>query len=98
MIYNGYPHNIEFNITNDTSIILESFYHKNNDTEFYFGIYTKSEDSKIKKLSEDINKIFGRFEEDEAWIYWAYIDTEKDSPEEIAEVMIKLYNLLKENL
>ncbi|ADG72631.1 PD-(D/E)XK nuclease family protein [Brachyspira murdochii] len=98
---NPYPHNIEFNTINDSNIILESFYHKNNNnTQFYFGIYTESEDSKIKikKLEEKINKIFTRFEEDEYWIYWAYIDTEKDSPEEIAEAMINLYNLLKENL
>lgn len=51
-----------------------------------------------KKLNLEINKIFCKFYEDKNYVYRYNIDTEKDSPEEIAEAMMKLYNLLKENL
>ena len=32
------------------------------------------------------------------WIFWHYIEIEKDNPQKVAEVMIKLYELLKEEV
>lgn len=97
----GYPHNIEFKTINDASVWLESHCYNNTDVEFYFGIYTENEQAikKIKKLDKDIDNIFEKFSKSsEYWIYQYNINTEEDNPEEIAEAMIKLYNLLKDNL
>ncbi|MEI0448285.1 PD-(D/E)XK nuclease family protein [Brachyspira intermedia] len=96
---NDYVPHIKMCVSDDLYILMES-----NNCENYigFGIVDKSDKmkSKIKNSNFDIKSIFNKIEEwnDSHWIYWAYIDTEKDSPEEIAEAMMKLYNLLKENL
>ena len=89
-------HNIKYNLNNyNADILLE--YHYESGT-FQFSIYTDNEKSykKLKNKESSIKEIFSNFEEAAPYVY--YIDTEKDSPEEIAEAMIKLYNLLKENL
>ncbi|WP_418235794.1 PD-(D/E)XK nuclease family protein [Brachyspira pulli] len=89
-------HNIKYNLNNyNADILLE--YHYESGT-FQFSIYTDNEKSykKLKNKESSIKEIFSNFEEGNPYVY--YIDTEKDSPEEIAEAMIKLYNLLKENL
>ena len=89
-------HNIKYNLNNyNADILLE--YHYESGT-FQFSIYTDNEKSykKLKNKESSIKEIFSNFEEADPYVY--YIDTEKDSPEEIAEAMIKLYNLLKENL
>lgn len=94
-----YCHNIKYNLNNyNADILLE--YHYESGT-FQFSIYSysyKNEKSykKLKNKESSIKEIFSNFEEANPYVY--YIDTEKDSPEEIAEAMIKLYNLLKENL
>ncbi|MBW5381991.1 PDDEXK-like family protein [Brachyspira pilosicoli] len=92
-------HNIKYNLNNyNADILLEYSY---NSGIFQFSIYSdpdKNEKSykRLKNKESSIKKIFSNFEE--AYPYAYHIDTEKDSPEEIAEAMIKLYNLLKENL
>lgn len=89
-------HNIKYNLNNyNADILLE--YHYESGT-FQFSIYTDNEKSykKLKNKESSIKEIFSNFEEGNPYVY--YIDTEKDSPEEIAEAMMKLYNLLKENL
>ncbi|MEI0565852.1 PD-(D/E)XK nuclease family protein [Brachyspira pulli] len=96
---NDYVPHIKMCVSDDLYILMES-----NNCENYigFGIVDKSDKmkSKIKNSNFDIKSIFNKIEEwnDSHWIYWADIDTEIDYPEEIAEAMMKLYNLLKENL
>lgn len=96
---NDYLPHIKLCLSDDLYILMESCNYEN---YIGFGIVDKSDKmkSKIKNSNFDIKSIFNKIEEwnDSHWIYWAYIDTEKDSPEEIAKAMIKLYNLLKENL
>ncbi|MEI0493539.1 PD-(D/E)XK nuclease family protein [Brachyspira intermedia] len=96
----GYSHNIKYSFCNgEVELILES-----SKDCFFLHIYLPNfNDNKKynilrKKLNLEINKIFCKFYEDKNYVYRYNIDTEKDSPEEIAEAMIKLYNLLKENL
>ncbi|CRF32369.1 hypothetical protein BRSU_0747 [Brachyspira suanatina] len=92
-------HNIKYNLNNyNADILLE--YHYESGT-FQFSIYSDSDKNeksykKLKNKESSIKEIFSNFEEGNPYVY--YIDTEKDSPEEIAEAMIKLYNLLKNNL
>ncbi|WP_020003388.1 PD-(D/E)XK nuclease family protein [Brachyspira innocens] len=96
----GYSHNIKYRFCNgEVDLILES----QRDSFFlHIYLYNLNDNKKysilIKKLNLEINKIFCKFYEYEHHVYRYDIDTEKDSPEEIADVMIKLYNLLKENL
>ena len=81
--------------------MLENYCYDKTDLDFYFGIFTENEQmiKKIKKLDKDIDNIFEKFSKSsEYWIYKYNINTEKDSPEEIAEAMVNLYNLLRENL
>ncbi|MEI0508682.1 PD-(D/E)XK nuclease family protein [Brachyspira intermedia] len=96
----GYSHNIKYSFCNgEVELILES-----SKDCFFLHIYLPNfNDNKKynilrKKLNLEINKIFCKFYEDKNYVYRYNIDTEKDSPEEIAEAMMKLYNLLKENL
>ena len=96
----GYSHNIKYSFCNgEVELILES----SKDCFFlHIYLYNLNDNKKYnilrKKLNLEINKIFCKFYEDKNYVYRYNIDTEKDSPEEIAEAMIKLYNLLKENL
>ena len=99
MLNSNYPHPIEFNINN----IKVSLEYERGDMSCYFGIYTEDENMPIKirkKLKTSIENIFNDFEyrEEGVWIFLYYIDIEKDKPQEIAEVMIKLYELLKKEI
>ncbi|PTY40130.1 PD-(D/E)XK nuclease family protein [Brachyspira hampsonii] len=83
----------------DIVVTLETHYNK--DKPYYISICTEKYKNEVRKLHDvinDINTTFNKFQQDEHWVYWDYIDTEKDSPEEIAEAMINLYNILKNNL
>nr|WP_241033617.1 PD-(D/E)XK nuclease family protein [Brachyspira hampsonii] len=83
----------------DIVVTLETHYNK--DKPYYISICTEKYKNEVRKLHDiinDINSTFNKFQQDEHWIYWDYIDTEKYSPEEIAEAMIKLYNILTEKL
>ena len=100
-LYNMYSHIIDFSYIKESQIVLESSRDEYDTIYFYFGIYTDDVEliKQIKKLDKNINNIFEKFYKDSSgWIYKYDINTEKDSPEEIAEAMINLYNLLKENL
>ena len=100
MLNSNYPHPIEFNINN----IKVSLEYERGDMSCYFGIYTEDENMPIKirkKLKTSIENIFNDFDEyreEGVWIFLYYIDIKKDKPQEIAEVMIKLYELLKKEI
>ena len=86
------------------SIFLQSGY-ENNSIICRFGIAEeedkKNQIIKKKQLKVSIENIFGDFkydENDEWWIFVYYINTEKDKPQKVAEVMIKLYELLKKEI
>ncbi|TXJ30869.1 hypothetical protein EPJ69_08505 [Brachyspira aalborgi] len=75
--------------------------------KYYFGILSW-EDKLQNKLREKINeikKIFNKFcidynfrECEGAWVYYYHIDIDKDKPEEIANAIDKLYELLKKEI
>lgn len=100
-----YPQHIGFNNINNIFVWLESNY-ENDCISYYFGICTDDENiiNQInkKQLKTSIDNIFNNFEyeynEEGEWIFISYIDIEKDKPQEIAEVMIKLYELLKKEI
>ena len=100
-LYNMYSHIIDFSYIKESQIVLESSRDEYDTIYFYFGIYTDDVEliKQIKKLDKNINNIFEKFYKDSSgWIYQYNINTEKDRPEEIAEAMINLYNLLKNKL
>lgn len=100
-LYNMYSHIIDFSYIKESQIVLESSRDEYDTIYFYFGIYTDDVEliKQIKKLDKNINNIFEKFSKDSSgWIYKYDINTEEDSPEKIAEAMIKLYNLLKDKL
>ena len=98
-----YPQHIRFNNINNIFVWLESNY-ENDCILYYFGICTEDENiiNQInkKQLKTSIENIFSDFNytEENWWIFRSYIDIEKDKPQEIAEVMIKLYELLKKEI
>ena len=98
-----YPQHIGFNNINNIFVWLESNY-ENDCILYYFGICTEDENiiNQInkKQLKTSIEDIFSDFNytEEYWWIFRSYIDIEKDKPQEIAEVMIKLYELLKKEI
>ncbi|WP_288623468.1 PD-(D/E)XK nuclease family protein [uncultured Brachyspira sp.] len=98
-----YPQHIGFNNINNIFVWLESYY-ENDCISYYFGICTEDENiiNQInkKQLKTSIENIFSDFNytEEDWWIFRSYIDIEKDKPQEIAEVMIKLYELLKKEI
>lgn len=101
MLYNWYSHIIDFSYIKESQIVLESSRDEYDTIYSYFGIYTDDVEliKQIKKLDKNINNIFEKFSKDSSgWIYKYNINIEEDNPEKIAEAMIKLYNLLKENL
>ncbi|MEI0495197.1 PD-(D/E)XK nuclease family protein [Brachyspira intermedia] len=101
MLYNWYSHIIDFSYIKESQIVLESSRGEYDTIYSYFGIYTDDVEliKQIKKLDKNINNIFEKFSKDSSgWIYKYNINIEEDNPEKIAEAMIKLYNLLKENL
>uniref|UniRef100_UPI003F4B6918 PD-(D/E)XK nuclease family protein n=1 Tax=Brachyspira catarrhinii TaxID=2528966 RepID=UPI003F4B6918 len=106
LLENNY--NINFNIfLNNENIV---FGWEVDDTKSIFrsilGIYlTELDKNKIEnfdKLKQEIENEYVKnnyfLTDYKGWNYFKYIDTEKYNPEEIAEVMIRLYNLLKNNL
>lgn len=100
-LYKGYSHIIDFSYIKESQIVLESSRNEYDTIYFYFGIYIDDVEliKQIKKLDKNINNIFEKFSKDSSgWIYKYDINTEEDSPEKIAEAMIKLYNLLKDKL
>ena len=57
----------------------------------------------IQTIKKDMNidKFTYEYEHEEGdiyWIFWHYIEIEKDKPQKVAEVMIKLYELLKKEI
>lgn len=100
-----YAHHIELNV-NNTEILLESACNEyGGDISYYFGIYTCDENiiNQInkKQLKTSIDNIFNNFEyeyNEKEWIFLSYINIEKDKPQKVAEVMIKLYELLKKEI
>ena len=99
----GYPPHIGFNNINNIMVWLESNY-ENDCISYYFGICTDDESIKRqinkKQLKTAIENIFSDFNytEEDWWIFRSYIDIEKDKPQKVAEVMIKLYELLKREI
>ena len=99
----GYPTHIGFNNINNIMVWLESNY-ENDCISYYFGICTDDESIKSqinkKQLKTAIENIFSDFDykEEDWWIFRSYIDIEKDKPQKVAEVMIKLYELLKKEI
>ena len=98
-----YPQHIGFNNINNIFVWLESNY-ENDCILYYFGICTEDENiiNQInkKQLKTSIENIFSDFNytEENWWIFRSYIDIEKDKPQKVAEVMIKLYELLKKEI
>ena len=98
-----YPQHIGFNNINNIFVWLESNY-ENDCILYYFGICTEDENiiNQInkKQLKTSIENIFSDFNytEEDWWIFRSYIDIEKDKPQKVAEVMIKLYELLKKEI
>ena len=98
-----YPQHIRFNNINNIFVWLESNY-ENDCILYYFGICTEDENiiNQInkKQLKTSIENIFSDFNytEENWWIFRSYIDIEKDKPQKVAEVMIKLYELLKKEI
>lgn len=100
---NDYVPHIKICVSDDLYILMES---NNCDNYIGFGIIGNSDNIKNKinnlNLDSKIENIFNnrikKEHNDNDWIYWTDIYTEIDYPEEIAEAMIKLYNLLKDKL
>ena len=98
-----YPQHIRFNNINNIFVWLVSNY-ENDCILYYFGICTEDENiiNQInkKQLKTSIENIFSDFNytEENWWIFRSYIDIEKDKPQKVAEVMIKLYELLKKEI
>ena len=99
-------HHIDF-IKDNIKLSLEN----NSNIEYYYGISYNGKDKKtinkikniIQTIKKDMNidKFTYEYEHEEGdiyWIFWHYIEIEKDKPQEIAEVMIKLYELLKKEI
>ena len=99
-------HHIDF-IKDNIKLSLEN----NDNIEYYYGISYNGKDKKtinkikniIQTIKKDMNidKFTYEYEHEEGgidWIFWHYIEIEKDKPQEIAEVMIKLYELLKKEI
>ena len=99
-------HHIDF-IKDNIKLSLEN----NSNIEYYYGISYNGKDkktiNKIKNIIQTIKKYMNidkftyEYEHEEGdiyWIFWHYIEIEKDKPQKIAEVMIKLYELLKKEI
>ena len=99
-------HHIDF-IKDNIKLSLEN----NSNIEYYYGISYNGKDkktiNKIKNIIQTIKKYMNidkftyEYEHEEGdiyWIFWHYIEIEKDKPQKVAEVMIKLYELLKKEI
>ena len=101
----GFSHYIEFLFKNGyvglylynhtwNSFDLCVYIEDDENERIYKSIYNK-----LKSLENDNAYIYKFIKTEDKNEFFRYnINIEEDSPEEIAEVMIKLYNLLKENL
>ena len=90
---------------NKIEINIESDYwnKRNNDieSEYFIAIYkgNKSTKNKLKKLEGNIKNIFSNLkfnDQEDRYVYWVNVD--ENSTKETAEVMIKLYELLKKEI
>ena len=90
---------------NKIEINIESDYwnKRNNDieAEYFIAIYkgNKSTKNKLKKLEYNIKNIFSNLkfnDQEDRYVYWVNVD--ENSPKEIAQAMIDLYELLKKEI
>ena len=90
---------------NKIEINIESDYwnKRNNDieAEYFIAIYkgNKSTKNKLKKLEDNIKNIFSNLkfnDQEDRYVYWVNVD--ENSPKEIAQAMIDLYELLKKEI
>ena len=107
LLYEGYSHNIEFNISNNNPELILEIHYEDDGIGYYFGIWTEDENIinqiKKKQLKAAIENIFNssnfeyEYKENE-WIFRYYINIEKDSPKKVAQAMIDLHELLKKEI
>mgnify|MGYP004522359043 CR=1 FL=1 len=50
------------------------------------------------RIKKEVKKIYNKFKDKKGWDFFYEIDINNDKPKEIAEVMIKLYELLKKEI
>ena len=105
ILNNGYSHNLEVN-KKEVYLMIEI---ATDDLggKYYFGIlsWEAKLQNKLKEKINEIKKIFNKFcidynfrECEGAWVYYYHIDIDKDKPEEIANAIDKLYELLKKEI
>ena len=105
ILNNGYSHNLEVN-KKEVYLMIEI---ATDDLggKYYFGIlsWEAKLQNKLKEKINEIKKIFNKFcidynfrECKGAWVYYYHIDIDKDKPEEIANAIDKLYELLKKEI
>ena len=104
MTNENWTNHIYFKI-NKIEINIESDYwnKRNNDieAEYFIAIYkgNKSTKNKLKKLEDNIKNIFSNLkfkDQEDRYVYWVNVD--ENSPKEIAQAMIDLYELLKKEM
>ena len=105
ILNNGYSHNLEVN-KKEVYLMIEI---ATDDVggKYYFGIlsWEAKLQNKLREKINEIKKIFNKFcidynfrECKGAWVYYYHIDIDKDKPEEIANAIDKLYELLKKEM
>lgn len=105
ILNNGYSHNLEVN-KKEVYLMIEI---ATDDVggKYYFGIlsWEAKLQNKLREKINEIKKIFNKFcidynfrECEGAWVYYYHIDIDKDKPEEIANAIDKLYELLKKEI
>ena len=105
ILNNGYSHNLEVN-KKEVYLMIEI---ATDDVggKYYFGILSSEAklQNKLREKINEIKKIFNKFcidynfrECKGAWVYYYHIDIDKDKPEEIANAIDKLYELLKKEI
>ena len=105
ILNNGYSHNLEVN-KKEVYLMIEI---ATDDVggKYYFGILSSEAklQNKLREKINEIKKIFNKFcidynfrECKGAWVYYYHIDIDKDKPEEIANAIDKLYELLKKEM
>ena len=101
----GWAHNLEFS-RKEVNLQIEI---ATDDVggKYYFGIlsWEAKLQNKLREKINEIKKIFNKFCIDYnfrdcggAWVYYYHIDIDKDKPEEIANAIDKLYELLKKEI
>ena len=105
ILNNGYSHNLEVN-KKEVYLMIEI---ATDDVggKYYFGIlsWEAKLQNKLREKINEIKKIFNKFcidynfrECEGAWVYYYHIDIDKDKPEEIANAIDKLCELLKKEI